>query len=97
MENLAHELTHGAGLGDISSQVGITGGFVRIKADFHLRWFQAHPRLDDAADLIHSPDAVVANRGIKRQLRAPGTAQQLVDGLAECLAFEVPQGNIDRG
>src|SRR5215510_2380560 len=94
---IAHELTHGAGLGNIPSEVSITGGFVRIEADFDLRWFQVHPGLDDAAHLVHTPDAVVANGGIKRQLRPPGTAQQLVDWLAEQLAFEVPQGNIDCG
>ena len=96
-KTLTHELAHGAGLGNISSEVGITGGFVCIEADFHLGWFQAHPCLDDATHLVHTPHAVVANRGIKRERRTPGTAQQLVDGLTEQLAFEVPQGNIDRG
>ena len=92
----AHELTHGVGLGHIPSQISITRGLVSIEADFHLRWLQAQPRLHNTADLVYTPDTVVANRGIKRQLRAPGPTQQLVDGLAERLAFEVPQGNIDR-
>src|SRR5262249_34981368 len=66
-----------------------------IEADFDLHRCEAHPGLNDAADLIHTPYTVVTNRRIEREFCAPGTAKELIDGLAWQLAFEVPQGNID--
>ena len=52
---------------------------------------------DHAQHLVEAALAVAADRGVERQRGAPGAAEQLVDRLAEQLALDVPQRDVERG
>jgi len=96
-EVAAHELAHGARLGDIAGEIRVARRLVGVEADLHLSGPELEPLLDHATHLIHAALAVASDRRVEGELAPPRAAQELPHGLAEDLAPEIPQRDVDGG
>jgi hypothetical protein len=94
-EVVADQLAHRPGLGDVAGQVDVTRRLVGVEADLHLAGTELQPVLDDLTDLVDRALAVAADGSVERQLAPPGAAEELPHRLAERLALEIPQRDVD--
>src|SRR5947207_10793987 len=95
-ETVADELAHRFRLGNVAGNIKIEPGAVVVEADLDRSRVVLEARFDDAQYLIDIARAVAADRGIERQARAPGAAEQFVDRLAEEFALHVPERDVER-
>ncbi len=92
---VAHQPPHGACLGDVARDVDVGLGPVVVKTDLHRRRLVFEPGFDHPQHIVDTALAIAADRGVERQAGAPGAAEKLVDRLAQELALEVPQRNVE--
>src|SRR6516162_137788 len=71
-ETLADELPDSACLGDVAGDVDIGLGAVVVEADLDRRGLVSEPGFDNPQYLTDTALAVAADRGIERQVGAPG-------------------------
>src|SRR5216684_915662 len=89
-EAVADQLAHGLRLGDIAGDVAIEPGAIVVEADLDRGRIVLEARFDGSQHLVDAAFAIAADRGVERQARAPGAAEQLVDRSPEQLALQIP-------
>src|SRR5262249_54881470 len=78
-------------------EIDVARRLVGVEADLHLRGSELEALLDDPADLVDRALAVAANRRVERDFPPPPATEELPHRLAERLALQIPQREVDGG
>src|SRR5437899_462865 len=80
-ETVPDQSSHRARLGDVARDVEIELCPVVVEADLYCRGLVRQTCFDDAQDFVDAALAIAADRGVERQARTPGAAEELVNRL----------------
>ena len=73
-EIIPDQAPHRASLGDIAGNVDVRFGAVVVEADLYRGRLVVQPRFDYAQHLVDATLPIAADRGVERQVGAPGAA-----------------------